>query len=199
MTEVIGLTGGIASGKSTVSNFLKQKGYPIVDADQIARDVVAPGSNGLRCIRQAFGTDVVDTDGHLNRQRLGKIVFQSPKQMARLNHVMQPLIRAAVLQQIKYLKHQGATLIFLDIPLLFEQHYEALCDQVMVVTVDARTQRERLMRRNSYSEREAMDQINSQMSLADKVKRADVVIDNNSDINRTHHQVEEWLMTVSRR
>lgn len=198
MTKVIGLTGGIASGKSTVSNFLKQQGYPIVDADQVARDVVAPGSNGIRQIRQAFGTEIVDPDGHLNRQRLGEIVFQSASQMARLNHIVQPLIRTSILQQIEFLKRHGATLIFLDIPLLFEQHYEGLCDEVMVVSVDAQRQRERLMRRNSYSKCEAMGRINSQMPLADKVKRADVVIDNNGDVNQTYRQVKEWLRTVSK-
>lgn len=196
MTQVIGLTGGIASGKSTVSIYLKKQGYPIVDADVVARQVVEPGTVGLVRIKREFGSEVITADKQLDRRRLGQIVFNSHQQLEKLNRIVQPLIRDTIIQQLRTLDAQGARLIFLDAPLLFEQHYESLCDQVMVVTVTPDVQLRRLMQRDSLNKSAAQARIHSQMPLVDKEELATVVIDNNSGVDQTYRQVDKWLSTV---
>ncbi|KRL03198.1 dephospho-CoA kinase [Liquorilactobacillus capillatus] len=194
MTYILGLTGGIASGKSTVSAFLKQKGAVIIDGDVIAREVVEPGTTGLTKLKSIFGESIIRTDGTLNRKLLGKTVFRDKTQLARLNAVVGPLIRErikALIAQSRRLKYK---LLVLEIPLLFEGHYEKYCDSVMAVSIPANIQVERLMKRNNLSKEEAEYRINSQMSQAERNKRADVVIDNSKQVEETLAQVIEWLI-----
>lgn len=193
---IIGITGGIASGKSTVSNYLIRCGYSVVDADQVARQVVAPGTSGLKKIVQTFGPKILTGDGRLNRQKLGQMVFNSPNQLQKLNEVLQPLIRQEIIRQLTALQRADHQLIFLDAPLLFEQHYDALCDLVMVVVVSPAIQLERLMKRNQLTVEQAESRIKSQMPLAAKEALSDLVIDNNSTIARTERQVQQWLDNV---
>lgn len=193
---IIGITGGIASGKSTVSNYLIRCGYSVVDADQVARQVVAPGTSGLKKIVQTFGPKILTGDGRLNRQKLGQMVFDSPNQLQRLNEILQPLIRQEIIRQLTALQRADHQLIFLDAPLLFEQHYDALCDLVMVVVVSPAIQLERLMKRNQLTVEQAESRIKSQMPLAAKEALSDLVIDNNSTIARTERQVQQWLDNV---
>ena len=193
---IIGITGGIASGKSTVSNYLIRCGYSVVDADQVARQVVAPGTSGLKKIVQTFGPKILTGDGRLNRQKLGQIVFDSPNQLQRLNEILQPLIRQEIIRQLTALQRADHQLIFLDAPLLFEQHYDALCDLVMVVVVSPAIQLERLMKRNQLTVEQAESRIKSQMPLVAKEALSDLVIDNNSTIARTERQVQQWLDNV---
>lgn len=197
MTFVVGLTGGIASGKSTVSSYLNKQGFTIIDADRVARKVVAPNTPGLRRIRQTFGPKVLNADGRLNRQRLGEIIFHSQYQRDQLNQIVQPLIRQQIVGQIHGLQQQGVALAVLDAPLLFEEHYETLCNQIMVVTVSEDVQLRRLMKRNALSTSDAQARINSQMPLLNKVQKADVVIDNSCDLSQTYRQVDKWLATLA--
>lgn len=193
---IIGITGGIASGKSTVSNYLIRCGYSVVDADQVARQVVAPGTDGLKKIVQAFGPKILTDDGRLNRQKLGRVVFNSPDQLQILNKILQPLIRQKIIRQLTALQRADHQLIFLDAPLLFEQHYDALCDLVMVVVTSPAIQLKRLMKRNQLTVEQAEARIKSQMPLATKEALADMVIDNDSSIARTEQQVQQWLDNV---
>ncbi|WP_251548007.1 dephospho-CoA kinase [Limosilactobacillus caecicola] len=198
MTQIIGLTGGIATGKSTVSNYLRRQGYPIVDADQIARQVVEPGTSGLAKVVATFGNEILQSDGQLNRKKLGEIVFSDPAQLAKLNEILQPLIRAKIVRQLDELRNQQSPLIFLDAPLLFERHYQTTCDQVMVVATDPDTQLQRLMARDHMDQQTAQERITSQMPIQDKIDQADVVFDNNSSVAGLEEQVANWLRHVKK-
>lgn len=193
MTRIIGLTGGIASGKSTVSNLLQQAGIPIVDADQITRQVQRPGSSALDKLAAAFGNQVIQPDGSLDRAQLGRRVFADTVARQELNQIMQPLIRDAIWQAVDTLKKQGVPNIVLDLPLLYEQHYDEDCDLVVVVTVSPETELRRLMARNHYSAVEAKERIAAQMPLKEKAARADVVINNDGSPAQTRQQVAQLV------
>lgn len=195
MTTILGLTGGIATGKSTVSNLLREKKIPIIDADVIARQVVAPGSIGLDQIVHEFGLRFLKTDRSLNRKMLGKLVFSDHDQLGKLNKIMQPLIAQRITQQIADYKQAGHLLVVLDAPLLFEQHYEDMVDLVMVVITTQPIQLQRLMKRDQLSRKSAEQRIRAQWSLLDKQRRADIVIDNSHSVKETEKQVLNWLET----
>lgn len=193
MSLVLGLTGGIASGKSTVSHWLAEYGYPIVDADVIARQVVAPGTIGLRQLATLFSPAILTADGALDRQKLGRIVFADRRQLAQLTAVTGPLIRQEINRQLVALKHAKKELIVLDVPLLFEGHYQQNADLTMVVYVDGSTQLQRLMIRNHLDEVAAKQRIASQWPLIAKRQMADIVIDNNDSLAATKQQVVKFL------
>ncbi|HJA24170.1 dephospho-CoA kinase [Limosilactobacillus coleohominis] len=195
MTMVIGLTGGIATGKTTVSNYLKELGYSIIDADVIARQVVEPGTKGLRMITDTFGEKVLTSDGLLDRQHLAQLVFTSSEQLQQLNRILQPIIRERIQEPISTSKDP---VVVIDVPLLYEQHYEDLCDVVMVVSAQPQQQLERLMNRNHLTMDEAKNRVASQMPLSSKERLADVVIDNNGSVEETRQQVKKWLNQVVR-
>ncbi len=190
---VIGLTGGIASGKSTVSDLFKEYNIPVVDADIVAREVVEPGEPALAGIVDAFGSDILLPDGSLDRQKLGGIIFQDQEKREILNGIVHPVVRERMTADRDRLK-TGHPAVVLDIPLLFEGSQLHLVDKVVVVNVDPRIQLERLMQRNKLTEQEALDRINSQMSLADKASRADAVIDNNGGRDETRVRLEKLLI-----
>ena len=187
---LVGLTGGIATGKSTVSGMLRDAGLPIVDADVVAREVVVPGTTTLEKIKLAFGPSVIDT-GVLNRRRLGDIVFSNSQELARLNDIMQPAISRAMADKINFWRMQQVPILILDVPLLFERNYEkdGKIDKIIVVTTDEATQLERLKLRNQLSDSQARNRIRSQLPLKDKVAQADYVIDNNQDQKSLTQQV----------
>ncbi|ATO55734.1 dephospho-CoA kinase [Loigolactobacillus coryniformis] len=193
MSLVLGLTGGIASGKSTVSHWLAEYGYPIVDADVIARQVVAPGTIGLRQLATLFSPAILTADGALDRQKLGRIVFADRRQLAQLTAITGPLIRQEINRQLVALKHAKKELIVLDVPLLFEGHYQQNADLTMVVYVDGSTQLQRLMIRNHLDEVAAKQRIASQWPLIAKRQMADIVIDNNDSLAATKQQVVKFL------
>lgn len=193
MTKLIGLTGGIATGKSTVSNLLRQAGLPIIDADLVTRQLQRPGAKGLELIAATFGRGILNGDGSLNRKKLGRRVFNNQDDLAKLNRLMQPLVREAIDDQIDVFKKQGLPWVVLDIPLLFEAHYAEDCDLVVVVKTDPQTQLNRLMARNGYSCQEARERIAAQWPLANKVAQADWVIDNSGDRRETKKQVVKLL------
>ena len=192
--KIVGLTGGISSGKSTVSSYLKQLKIPVIDADEVARKVVEPNSQGAIEIRKAFGSDVFEEDGSLNRQKLGALIFSNAENRQKLDDLLQPLIKIMILEEIEEYRQKGETMIVLDLPLLFEKQYEELCEEIIVVYVPKELQLERLMRRNQYTKQEALSRIDSQLSIEEKRKRATVLLDNQGTIQQLYHQVEQWLV-----
>ena len=192
--KIVGLTGGISSGKSTVSSYLKQLKIPVIDADEVARKVVEPNSQGAREIRKTFGSDVFEEDGSLNRQKLGALIFSNAENRQKLDDLLQPLIKIMILDEIEEYRQKGETMIVLDLPLLFEKHYEKLCEEIIVVYVPRELQLERLMRRNQYTKQEALSRIDSQLSIEEKRKRATVLLDNQGTVQQLYQQVEQWLV-----
>lgn len=191
---LLGLTGGIATGKSTVSTIFKERQIPVVDADVIAHQVVAVGSTGLKQVITQFGKQLLNADGSLNRTELGRIVFNDSKKLTKLNQIMQPLIKTEIQHQVEQLK-LNHDIIILDAPLLFEQGYDKSVDQIMVVSVPAPMQLQRLMERDHIDRSQAMAKIQSQMSLDKKVAKATIVIDNSGTVSETKQQVLQWLNT----
>lgn len=192
MSFVLGITGGIASGKSTVVDFFKAEGFPVVDGDIVAREVVEPGSDGLRALEKVFGRTILQNDGRLDRKKLGTIIFQDEQKRHLLNKTLDPFIRGEIERQTLEAKKINQ-LVIVDIPLLFEGHYESMMDEVATVYVTPKIQLERLMARNDLSEEEAIKRINSQLSLEEKKKRADIVFDNCHSQETTRQQVLNWL------
>ena len=192
--KIVGLTGGISSGKSTVSSYLKQLKIPVIDADEVARKVVEPNSQGAREIRKTFGSDVFEEDGSLNRQKLGALIFSNAENRQKLDDLLQPLIKIMILDEIEEYRQKGETMIVLDLPLLFEKHYEKLCEEIIVVYIPKELQIERLMKRNQYTKQEALSRIDSQLSIEEKRKRATILFDNQGTIQQLYHQVEQWLV-----
>ena len=192
--KIVGLTGGISSGKSTVSSYFKQLEIPVIDADEVARKVVEPNSQGAIEIRKAFGSDVFEEDGSLNRQKLGALIFSNAENRQKLDDLLQPLIKIMILDEIEEYRQKGETMIVLDLPLLFEKRYEELCEEIIVVYIPKELQLERLMKRNQYTKQEALSRIDSQLSIEEKRKRATVLLDNQGTIQQLYQQVEQWLV-----
>lgn len=193
MSFVLGLTGGIASGKSTVSHYFLGKNIPVVDADLIAKEVVEPRTPGLAKIISHFGSSILTATGELDRKKLGVIIFNNEEERVELNNILHGEIERRVDQLLSDLKQEDYPLIIMDIPLLYEVDYQYKCDEVMTVFVSQKTQINRLMIRNSLSNEQAMDRINSQMPLIDKALLSDVIIDNEGSIENTRLQVDRWL------
>lgn len=188
---VIGLTGGIASGKTTVANYLSEHGFAVIDADIAARKAVEKGSSGLQQISEAFpGT--LNEDGTLNRKLLGSIIFNDKEKREILNQIVHPIVRNIMEEEKIAALKQGKTVI-MDIPLLYENHLEHTVDEVWVVYVPYYIQKSRLMERNNLSESEADARINSQMPMEDKRKKADVVIDNSDDLCALYQQLDSLI------
>ena len=195
----IGLTGGIASGKSTVSNCLRQLGATVVDADLLAKEVVAPGTPGLRAVLEAFGPDMADADGRLRRHALGALVFSDASARARLNAIVHPLVRVRLEEEAARAQARGEKAAVLDVPLLFESGMESMVDEVWVVAVPPAVQVARLRARNGYGETEAQARLDSQMPLEEKLKRAHVVIWNDGPWEATRAYVRDlWLERMRR-
>ena len=192
---VIGLTGGIACGKSMISAYLAQKGIPVIDGDLVARQIVEPGTKGLAQIVDTFGAEYLHADGTLNRAMLGSRVFADKEALQQLNAITKPLLLEAFKTQINAL--QAHPMIVLDVALLLEDHdYKELADQVWVVTVALAQQLARLMNRNGYTAQEAQNRINAQMSNEERIQYADVVIDNNGTMSETIAQVDRLLYNI---
>lgn len=193
MTFVLGLTGSIATGKSTVSRYFITQGIPVVDADLIARAVVAPGTPGLTALVSHFGEKILTKDKELNRQALGQIVFSDQTKREELDELLEPFLRAGIKEGINTYIQQGVPLVVADIPLLFEKNYAEDMDGIMVVYLPEEIQLTRLMKRDDISCQQAKARIDSQLSIEKKRQLADVVIDNSGTVAETQHQVLTWL------
>ncbi|MGI6406714.1 MAG: dephospho-CoA kinase [Syntrophaceticus sp.] len=191
MGYIIGLTGGIASGKSFVSEMLKELGAQIIDADLISRQVVEPGKPAWKKIVKEFGKGIINEDQTIKRKKLGSIVFADPDKLDKLNKITHPYITMEIEKLLKEYRESGKEgIMVLDAPILLELGMERLVDQVWVVAVDSETQLERLMKRDKLSAEEAKRRIRVQMPLKEKIKRADQVIDNRFTPNETKKQLE---------
>lgn len=197
MTVILGLTGSIATGKSTVSKIFKEQGFPVVDADIGAREVVKPGTEGLSEIKKQFGDNVILTDGTLNRAALGKIVFKDEKQREKLNIILSKRIYQWIMDQKEEFLKRGPAILVLDIPLLFEAGYEKEVDQVMVVATTKEIQIDRLMQRDKIGKEEAIQKINSQLPISEKIVLGDSVIDNSGSTENTKQQVIDWIDKIT--
>lgn len=194
----VGLTGGIACGKSTVSEMFAAIGAHIVDADKIAREVVLPGKPALVKIVEAFGDECLNFDGTLNRKYLGSIVFQDEAARRKLESITHPAIRQEMLRQMAYWEEtdpEGMTIA--DIPLLYESGWDKFYkfSDIIVVYVPRSVQLERLRKRDGLSEEEAMLRLNAQMPIEKKRDMADVVIDNSGTLEETRRQVERFYQS----
>src|SRR5258708_4595465 len=187
--KVLGLTGGIGSGKSMVASMFAQLGADVIDADQLARDVVEPGQPALVEIATAFGRDVLLADGRLDRGKLGRIIFADPVARGKLNAITHPRIRERIDAEIAARGSRRGVLV-VDIPLLYENDRTRTVETVIVVWVDSKTQLRRLNERDGLTEEEARQRIAAQMPLDEKRARADVVIDNSGSRENTRRQVE---------
>lgn len=196
--RIVGLTGGIASGKSTVSNLFKASGVPVVDADVVARDVVKKGTGGWKKVIAAFGDDILLENGEIDRARLGQIVFSDPLKRQLLNRLLAPYISSGILREIVKLWFKGSKVIVLDIPLLFEVKMDRWTKPIIVVWVDLETQLQRLMARDGISEEQARNRIDAQTSLDSKRTKADIVIDNSGSVEQTREQFDKVLNLVNR-
>jgi len=190
----IGLTGGIASGKSTVAAMFRDLHIPVIDADEIAHRVTAIDGEAYQLIVETFGSDILDSNGAIDRRKLGAIVFHDEQKRKQLNAIVHPLVRKHMLQQKEQYARKGEKAVVLDIPLLFESNLEHLVDRILVVYVDEQIQLRRLCERNGFSFEEAWARIKSQMPLEQKRKKADAVIDNNGTIEQTKRQLYERLV-----
>jgi dephospho-CoA kinase len=193
MALIIGLTGGIASGKSTVSKMLLDMKIPVIDADVEARNAVRKGEKAYYQIIDTFGKTVLTDEEDIDRVKLGSIVFHEEQKRMQLNEIVHPAVRERMNDKKEKFKLEGYQVIVLDIPLLFESKLTFMVDKTILVYVDEKIQLERLMVRNNLSEREAIARIQSQMPLKEKVKLADEVIDNNGNIDHTREQLVEIL------
>lgn len=193
---IIGLTGSIASGKSTVSQMLKELGYPVVDADLVARQVVEPQTETLQKIEEAFGPQVIREDGSMDREKVGSIIFHDPASRKKLNDIIHPAIRAEMLKQRQAHMDAGCKTVIMDIPLLFESKLQHMVDKILVVSVSEQEQLKRLVERNQFTEQEARARIASQLPMSVKEAGADEVLDNNGTIEETKRQLlrilERW-------
>jgi dephospho-CoA kinase len=176
-----------------VSNMLREFGFPIVDADIISRQVVEIGERAYNEIVKAFGEDVLQQDGTLDRIKLGSIVFNDELKRKQLNNIVHPAVRSTMLEQKEQYLQAGAKAVILDIPLLFESQLTYMVDKTIVVYVNRSIQLQRLMERNDFSEPEALARINSQMPLQEKKELSDEVINNNGTLQETKAQLEHIL------
>jgi dephospho-CoA kinase len=176
--RLIGLTGGIASGKSTFAAALRARGVPVLDADALSRAAVAPGSPALAEIERAFGRDVLAADGSLDRRRMGALVFGDEAARRRLEAIVHPAVRRAMAEETARLSARGHDLAFYDTPLLYEVGLEATLDAVVVVWAPPEVQRERLVARDGLAPAEAEARLAAQLPIGEKAARADFVVEN---------------------
>jgi dephospho-CoA kinase len=193
MGQIIGITGGIASGKSSVSLYIQELGFTIVDADVASRAVVEPGEEAYHQVVKAFGEDILLVDGNIDRVKLGSIIFHDQEKRLLLNCIVHPAVRNWMRLKTEKALAGGEETVFMDIPLLFESKLTFMVEKTLLVYVDERVQLERLMNRNGLSETDALARIHSQMPLADKKVLADAVIDNNGNLEETKKQVKTVL------
>lgn len=190
--KIIGLTGGIGTGKSTVSSHLKTLGYKVIDADEIAREVLKKGSIGLHKVADTFGEGYILGDGRLNRKKMRELVFNNKDALNTLESITHPLIRARIQGLIKsYNEDHETDTVILDCPLLFEMKLDVLTDENWLITCSNETQIKRIVKRDDTTREEATKIINQQMSLAEKKLKSDIIIENDSTIVALEKEIDK--------
>ena len=192
---VVGLTGSIGTGKSTVSNILKSKNINIIDADKISREILN-STNALNEIFDYFGDEVKNPDGTLNRKKLGSIVFSDDVKLIKLNSITHPKIKENIEQKINIAKVNNEKIVVVDAALLIEAKFCDIVHKVLLITCDVEVQINRIMKRDNISREDALLRIKSQMSQEDKKNYADYIIDNSYDLEILNKQVEEFLKNM---
>ncbi len=187
--KIAGLTGGIATGKSTVVGMFEELGAKIVDADAIAKDVVTPGKPAYREIVEHFGEGILFEDGQIDREKLGEIIFNNEAERSFLNNSTHPRVFEEMQRQIKSYAESGAKVVLCDVPLLLESGAQSWLKPVILVYANPETQLARLTERDECSEERARARISSQLPIDDKKKNADVIIDNSGTPEKTRAQV----------
>lgn len=198
MAKIIGITGGIASGKSTVTEFLRQQGYQVIDADQVVHELQEPDGRLYQALLSTFGSAILQEDGRLDRPKLGAMIFGNPQLLAQSSQLQNEIIREELARR-RDLLAETEDFFFMDLPLLFELEYDNWFDQIWLVDVTEETQLSRLMARNVLSQEEAEKRIAAQLSLQEKRKRADVLIENNGPLELTQEQLRDTLQKLERR
>lgn len=191
--KVIGLTGGIGSGKSTVSAYLQGEGYTVIDADNIARNMVMPGSGILKKLAEVFGCEIINDDGTLKRKTLAEKAFSDKNMKKKLDDIMMEEIIAQICDSIKYHTEKAEKLIFIDAPLLFESGLDSKTDETWVVDSEDEVRIARVMKRDNLTREEVLARINNQMSREEKNKRADFVLDNSKNTEYLFEQIRKLL------
>lgn len=192
MAKIIGITGGIASGKSTVTNYLRQKGYQVIDADQVVHELQTKGGKLYQALISWLGSAILNEAGELERPKLSQLIFCSQENLAKSSQLQNDIIRQELANRRDQLAKTEET-FFMDIPLLFEQDYADWFDEVWLVYVNPETQIKRLKARNGYSQEEAQQRLASQMKLEDKVPYADFVIKNDGNSEELIEQIDKKL------
>lgn len=192
MAFVLGITGGIATGKSSVVQHFIDLGFPVVDADIIARHLLDQNEQAYNEIVKVFGSEILQENGEINRQALGALVFNHPDKLKQLDEIMAPFLQESILAAIEQAS-QNQKLVIVDVPLMYEKGYDEWMDQVAVVYCTPNQQLKRLMQRNQLTEKEAKQRIDSQLPIEMKKLLAEVVFDNSNDLTQTIQQVDTWL------
>ncbi len=197
--KVIGLTGGIASGKSLVAGMLGKHGAVVVDADQLAREAVMPGAPSYEAIIKEFGAKILNPDSTIDRKTLGAIVFADPMARKRLEQTTHPAIKKLAEERLTEERRKGTEVAFYMAPLLIEAELMSCVDEVWIVYVDEKTQLERLRKRDCIDQDEALRKIKAQMPIAEKLKFGQIIIDNSGTVEETGKQVRELWESLLRR
>ena len=195
----IGLTGGIGTGKSLVTSFLQDQGANVINADLLGHEAYLPGTVGFEQVVSEFGEGIVGEDGHVDRQKLGPIVFSDPSNMDRLNAIMHPLIKDMIQTQLDDVEGKGQLIAIVEAAVLIEAGWESLFDEIWVVTADEEEIISRLASRNGLSREDSQKRINSQMTSIERSAHGDVIINNTGSVEDLKENVESlWAQRVSR-
>lgn len=197
--KVIGITGGIGAGKSTVSGYIASLGYPVFDADEVSRGLTADGSPVVDELAETFGEEILVRKGVLNREKLAEIVFSDPEKNHKLREIVTMKVREAGIKWIsEYRKKEKYDIIVLDIPLLFETGSEDLCDAVWFITADDDVRRRRVMERDGVTAEQVKSRMKSQMPEKEKAQRSDEIVDNSRGVEELHRTVDALLKKYDR-
>ena len=180
---VIGLTGGIGTGKSEVARLLQSLGAAVISADEVGHEAYAPNSESWHEVVDTFGKEILQPSGEIDRQKLGAVVFSDPQQLEKLNAIMHPRMAGMVADRIQVLRDQGVSTVVVEAALLFEAGWDSLVDEVWTTDSSVESVVERLQARNGMDEKEARRRIGSQMDRAERIERSDLVGDNSSDVS----------------